>query len=117
MSASVVEKAVPWSTLRQEYLRVRIEELRTDLGWRELKASQGRIGMMSRWESLLIEHSKAFENLIRTENTLELEDWGAVYAGRGWDGKMDGLLYLYMLLTRLYKERWLGQARGEKKAQ
>ena len=120
MSVSVVETAARWSTLRLEYLRARIRARIQETGaieLRELNEFQDRIGATVRWGNLLSEHREAFENLIRTENTLTIEDWEAVYAGRDWDGKMDGTLYLYMLLTRLYKERWLGQARGEKKAQ
>ena len=122
MSASVAETAVLWNTSRLEYLEGHAQAAR-ELGHfgvvesKELSAFQDRIGMTLKWGNLLSEHSEALASLVRTKNIFELEDWEAVYAGRGWDGKTDGLLYLYMLLTRLYKERWLGLARGERKAQ
>ena len=116
MSVSVAETAARWSTLRLEYLRARIQETGA-IELRELNEFQDRIGATVRWGNLLSEHSAALASLVRTKNIFELEDWEAVYAGRGWDGKTDGTLYLYILLTRLYKARWLGQVHGERKAQ
>ena len=122
MSASVAAKAGRWNTSRLEYLEGHARAVR-ELGHfgvvesKELSAFQDRIGTILRWGNLLTEHDEALKSLVRTKNIFELEDWEAVYAGRGWDGKTDGTLYLYMLLTRLYKARWLGQVHGERKAQ